>query len=215
MRCWQRPFHWSHLTRPSGSGCCSARRPGRWGTGGSSGRAAGDASRPTVRWEANQLTETIGAPVIPMLCVHDIQLGLERVAGHRRAFEHKACVLRQRRIEQLDGRRVGPLVVVEHEEERPWSGKLLEQRASHVGCGSAPAGASPLVPVRAQTATEDVRQLCLHVVVEGRELLGVEALDVLIERIHEDGERQLALELRRRPRRGPGALGTQRERPAP
>jgi hypothetical protein len=27
-----------------------------------------------VRWEANQLTETIGAPVIPMLCVHDTQL---------------------------------------------------------------------------------------------------------------------------------------------
>ncbi len=28
----------------------------------------------TVRWEAEQLTQTIGAPVIPMLCVHDTQL---------------------------------------------------------------------------------------------------------------------------------------------
>ena len=28
----------------------------------------------TVRWEAEQLTETIGAPVLPMLCVHDTQL---------------------------------------------------------------------------------------------------------------------------------------------
>jgi len=28
----------------------------------------------TVRWEAEQLAETIGAPVIPMLCVHDTQL---------------------------------------------------------------------------------------------------------------------------------------------
>jgi hypothetical protein len=28
----------------------------------------------TVRWEAEQLTKTLGAPVIPMLCVHDTQL---------------------------------------------------------------------------------------------------------------------------------------------
>jgi hypothetical protein len=28
----------------------------------------------TVRWEAEQLTRTLGAPVIPMLCVHDVQL---------------------------------------------------------------------------------------------------------------------------------------------
>ncbi len=28
----------------------------------------------TVRWEADQLTKALGAPVIPMLCVHDTQL---------------------------------------------------------------------------------------------------------------------------------------------
>jgi hypothetical protein len=33
-----------------------------------------DASRPTVRWEANQLTATIGLTVIPMPCVHDTPL---------------------------------------------------------------------------------------------------------------------------------------------
>jgi hypothetical protein len=28
----------------------------------------------TVRWEADHLTKSLGAPVIPMLCVHDVQL---------------------------------------------------------------------------------------------------------------------------------------------
>jgi hypothetical protein len=28
----------------------------------------------TVRWEAQQLTKALGAPVLPMLCVHDVQL---------------------------------------------------------------------------------------------------------------------------------------------
>jgi hypothetical protein len=44
-----------------------------------------------------------------------------------------------------------------------------------------------------------MRKLCLHVVVEARDLLGFEALHVLVQRIHVDRERQLALELGRRP----------------
>jgi hypothetical protein len=28
----------------------------------------------TVRWEAQQLAQVLGAPVIPMLCVHDVQI---------------------------------------------------------------------------------------------------------------------------------------------
>ena len=43
-----------------------------------------------------------------------------------------------------------------------------------------------------------MRELCLHVVVEGGELGRVEPLDVLVQRIHEDRERQVALELRGR-----------------
>jgi hypothetical protein len=45
-----------------------------------------------------------------------------------------------------------------------------------------------------------VRELCLYVVVEGRELPGVEAPGVFIQRMHEDRKRQLALELGRGPR---------------
>ncbi len=33
-----------------------------------------DGALETVRWEADQLTTALGAPVIPMLCVHDTQL---------------------------------------------------------------------------------------------------------------------------------------------
>ena len=28
----------------------------------------------TVGWEADQLATALGAPVVPMLCVHDVQL---------------------------------------------------------------------------------------------------------------------------------------------
>jgi hypothetical protein len=43
-----------------------------------------------------------------------------------------------------------------------------------------------------------VREFCLHVVGEGGEKVGAEALDVLVQRVYEDRERQLTLELRRR-----------------
>jgi hypothetical protein len=45
------------------------RRPGR-----EPRRRDGRAVLDTVRWETEQLTATLGAPVIPMLCVHDTQL---------------------------------------------------------------------------------------------------------------------------------------------
>jgi hypothetical protein len=46
---------------------------------------------------------------------------------------------------------------------------------------------------------EHVRELGLHVVVERREPGRVESLDVFVERVHEDREGQVALELGRRP----------------
>ena len=104
--------------------------------------------------------------------------------------------------------------VVEHEDERPRLSEILEQRAHR----SVAAVALVLERHRAtgcerRQRGQDVRELCLHVVVEGGELVRVEALDVLIQRMHEDRKRQLALELRRRPRENevPAQLGTSRQ----
>ena len=90
----------------------------------------------------------------------------------------------QQRAEQLDRRRVGPMEVVEHEHERPRLRELLEQRAHRTMAAIA------LVLERHRSAAcerrqrrEDVRELGLHLVVEGGELLRVEAPDVLIQRI--------------------------------
>jgi hypothetical protein len=106
----------------------------------------------------------------------------------------------QQRAEQLHRRRIGPVEVVEHEYERTRPRELLEQRPHRA------VAAVALVLERHRATVcerrqrrEDMRELRLHVVVEGGEQVGVEALDVLIQRVHEDRKRQLALELRRRP----------------
>jgi hypothetical protein len=90
--------------------------------------------------------------------------------------------------------------VVEHEHERPRLREQLEQRAHSAMAAIA------LVLERHRTSDseprqrgQDVSELRLHVVVERGEQARVEPLDVLVQRMHEDGERQLALELRRRP----------------
>jgi hypothetical protein len=56
-----------------------------------------------------------------------------------------------------------------------------------------------MVARKCQQRWEDVRELGLDVVVERREPFRVQAFHVLVERIHEDGERQVPLELRCRP----------------
>ena len=61
---------------------------------------------------------------------------------------------------------------------------------------------------------EDVRELRLDVVAEGRELLRVEGLDELVQPIDEDVERQLALELRGRSRENEVSAQLQSERRA-
>jgi hypothetical protein len=62
---------------------------------------------------------------------------------------------------------------------------------------------------------EDMRELRSNLVVEGGEPLRLQAAEVLIERIDEDGERQVVLELRRRPAKNevPVDLGTSGELP--
>ena len=87
--------------------------------------------------------------------------------------------------------------VVEHEYEGRRVRKQLEQRA-HGAVASVALllkGYRSPAPERGQRR-QDVGKLCLYVVVERSELFPVEALDVLVERIDEDGERQVALELR-------------------
>src|SRR5438477_5939504 len=76
--------------------------------------------------------------------------------------------------EQLDRRRVGPVEVVEHEYERPRLREMLEQRAH------GPMAAIALVLKRnCSTACErrqrrqHLSELCLYLVVEGRERVGV------------------------------------------
>ena len=56
-------------------------------------------------------------------------------------------------------------------------------------------------------------ELRLHVVVEDGESLYLEALEVLVQRVHEDGEGQVAFELRRRSREDelPAQLGARAE----
>jgi len=38
-----------------------------------------DGALATVRWEAQQLAQALGAPVLPMLCVHDVQIPWDEV----------------------------------------------------------------------------------------------------------------------------------------
>ena len=55
---------------------------------------------------------------------------------------------------------------------------------------------------------EDVRELCLDLIVERRERRWRQAGEVVVQRVHEDRERQVPLQLSRRPGKGelPGRL---------
>jgi hypothetical protein len=90
--------------------------------------------------------------------------------------------------------------VVEHEHERPRRCEPLEQRAHGAVAAVALVLERQLSPLcECRERRKDVGQLRAHVVGQGREARRIDALDVVVERIDEHGERQVALELRRRP----------------
>jgi hypothetical protein len=102
----------------------------------------------------------------------------------------------QQRSEQLDRRRVGPVEVVEHEHERLRRRELLEQRAHGAVAAIALVLERHLATARERRQRrKDVRELRLDVVLEGGQPIRSEASHVLVERIDEDRERQVALEL--------------------
>src|SRR5262249_60511072 len=101
----------------------------------------------------------------------------------------------------LRRRRGGQVKVVEHEHERSALREPLEQRAY------GPVNAVALMLKRNHVGVrpwrqrwKHVRKLGLHITVESSEPSRFEALKVLVERVDEHSERQVSLELRRRPR---------------
>ena len=105
--------------------------------------------------------------------------------------------------------------VVEHQHERLGRGEQLEQLAH----GAVAAVAlvlqrrRPRAP-RPRATGSTCAELGADVVVERVEPPRLEPLDVLVERVDEDPERQVALELRRASRRARGARARRRARPS-
>ncbi len=105
----------------------------------------------------------------------------------------------QERAEQLYGGRIGPVEVVEHEYDRLRAREQLQQLAH---CAVAPV---PLVLKRhilsgreRRQRRKDHRQFGSDVIGERGEPPRLEPLDVLVESVYEDPERQVLLELRSR-----------------
>jgi hypothetical protein len=89
--------------------------------------------------------------------------------------------------------------VVEHEHEGLCRSELLEQRAHGTVAAIALVLERHLAAARERRQRrEDVRELRSNVVVEDGEPIRAEPSHVLVERIHEHRERQVALELGRR-----------------
>ena len=106
--------------------------------------------------------------------------------------------------------------IIEHEHQWPRLGEPLEELTDRAMAAIALVLERDLAAVGERPQRrEDVRELRLNLVVEGGEPLRVQAADVLIERIDEDGERQVVLELRRRPAENevPADLGASGELP--
>ena len=90
--------------------------------------------------------------------------------------------------------------IIQHENQWPWPCEQLEELTNRamaaialvLGCDLSAAGERP-------ERRKDVRELRSDLVVECSEPLRVQAAEVFIERIDEDGERQVVLEFRRRP----------------
>ena len=87
--------------------------------------------------------------------------------------------------------------VVEQKHERLGAGERFEQPADRAVRAVAVSGARP---VATRQRREDLRELAECVLVEIAELVRREAPQVLVQRIDEDGEGQLALELGGAPR---------------
>jgi hypothetical protein len=89
--------------------------------------------------------------------------------------------------------------VVEHEHERLGGREVLEQRAHGAMAPVALVLERDLATARERRqGREDVRKLGPNVVVEDGETIRSEPSQVLVERVDEDRERQIALELGRR-----------------
>jgi hypothetical protein len=109
------------------------------------------------------------------------------------------AVRAQQGAEQLDRRWVGPLEVVEHQDERPPLGQKLEQDADGAMAAIALVLQSDLAGVgEGPQRRQDLPEFRSNLVVERAQALRVETRDVLIQRIDEDRQREVALELRRR-----------------
>ena len=92
--------------------------------------------------------------------------------------------------------------IVEHEHERLRRREPVEQRPHGTVAAIALVLGRGLAAARTRRQRwEDVRELGLDVIVEHREPFRFQALHVLVQRIHEDRERQVALELGCRPRK--------------
>lgn len=120
----------------------------------------------------------------------------------------------EERTDQLDRRRVRPVDVVEHEHDRPRLRERLEQGA-HGAVASV-----PLVLDRRSVADGQAGQrrkhggeLCADIILEVVQALRIQAVDVLVERVDEDPERQVELELPGSPREDevPARVGTDSE----
>jgi hypothetical protein len=101
----------------------------------------------------------------------------------------------QQRAEQLDRCRVCPVEVVKDEDERSRLRELLEQRPHRTMAAVALVLGRHLVAAGERPERgEDVREFPLGIVVEYGELSRLQSGDVLVQRIDEDRERQVALE---------------------
>src|SRR3954464_13975885 len=101
----------------------------------------------------------------------------------------------KKRTEQFDGGRIRPVEVVEHEYDRLGLRQPLEQHTdSAVAAVALVLDRGLVTGSKSGQRREDGRELRPNVVVEGVEPERVEAMDVLVERVDEYPERQVALE---------------------
>ena len=118
----------------------------------------------------------------------------------------------QQAAEQFDRGGVGPVGVVERQHQWPARRQRLQQ-APHRVMGAVALVAEDGGPAGrgGRQGGEHVRQLCAVLVVEGCEQARVEPVDVLVERVHEDPEGQVTLELAPAAREGQQAPGVRAE----
>ena len=120
----------------------------------------------------------------------------------------------QKRAEQLDRRGIRPVHVVQSEHERLGCRHPLEQLPHRAMRAVALVLEGRLAARRNRTARGDPRELAAHIAVERVEAARVETGDVLVERVHEDPEGQVALELRGAAREHDAAASRRRACPS-